>query len=224
MRRIAALSVLRQRSEPFRSSCRFGSVRVMASRALVDWQTDACAAFDEIENAHRAVGGTRPGRRFVTRQLNYAYVTLLAARFQGFARTLHSQTADEIALAGTHSVAYSVLLFESLTSGRLLDRQNAYPVAVAKDFERFGVDIWEQVDAMRSGNDERRKKLEALITWRNAIAHHDIDSKLSKGALDPTRINFDTCKAWRRALSVLSVGLDQAAADRCEELGIARPW
>lgn len=38
---------------------------------------------------------------------------------------------------------------------------------------------------MRSGNDERRKKLEALITWRNAIAHHDIDAKLNRGALEP---------------------------------------
>jgi hypothetical protein len=54
-----------------------------------------------------------------------------------------------------------------------------------KDFERCGLDIWEQVDAMRSGNDERRKKLEALITWRNAIAHHDIDAKLNRGALEP---------------------------------------
>lgn len=64
----------------------------MPSKALIDWQTGACAAFDEIEHAHRAVGGTKPGRRFVTQQLNYAYATLLAARFQGFARALHSQT------------------------------------------------------------------------------------------------------------------------------------
>jgi hypothetical protein len=195
----------------------------MASRALVEWQTDAYAAFDEIENAHRAVGDTRPGRRFVTQQLNYAYVNLLAARFQGFARALHTQTADETAAAGTHSFDYRVLLFESLTSGRFLDRQNAHPVAIAKDFERFGVDVWEQIDAMRSGNDERRKKLEALITWRNAIAHHDIDAKLNRGALDPVSINFDTCKGWRSALSVLAVGLDRAAAERCKELGIARP-
>lgn len=195
----------------------------MASRALLDWQTDAHAAFDEIEYAHRAVGGKRPGRRFVTQQINYAYVTPLAARFQGFARALHSQTADQIASA-THSPNYQVLLFESLTSGRLLDRQNAHPVAIAKDFERFGVDTWEQVDAMRPENDKRRKKLEALIRWRNAIAHHDIDSKLSKGALDPVRIDFNTCKTWRKALGVLAVGLDRTAADRCEELGIARPW
>lgn len=195
----------------------------MPSRALVDWQTDARAVFDGIENAHGAVGGTNPGKRFVTQQLNYAYVTLLAARFQGFARALHTQTADEIA-SGTHNFDYRVLLFESLTSGRSLDRQNAHPVSIAKDFERFGVDIWELMDAMRRGNSTRRKRLEALITWRNAIAHHDIDEKLSRGALDPVKINLDTCKSWRGSLNVLVVCLDRAAAGRCEELGILRPW
>ncbi len=195
----------------------------MPSRALVDWRTDACAAFDEIEHAHRAVGGTRPGRRFVTQQLNYAYVTLLAARFQGFARALHSQTADEIAL-GAHNLDYQLLLLESLTSSRLLDRRNAHPASIATDFERFGIDVWSKVDAMRKDGDERRKKLEALIMWRNAISHHDIDAKLSKGALDPLSINLDTCRSWRSALGVLAACLDRAAADRCEELGLARPW
>ncbi|MGA9314060.1 MAG: hypothetical protein WBV77_05450, partial [Solirubrobacteraceae bacterium] len=52
----------------------------------------------EIENAHKAVGGTKPGRRFLTQQLNYAYTMLLPARFPGFARALHAQSADAIAL------------------------------------------------------------------------------------------------------------------------------
>jgi hypothetical protein len=55
----------------------------MASRSLEEWQSSASTAFDEIESAHRAVGGTKPGRRFVPQQVNHAYVTLLAARFQG---------------------------------------------------------------------------------------------------------------------------------------------
>jgi hypothetical protein len=64
------------------------------------WRTDAWPAFDEIENAHKAVGGTKPCSRFVTRQLSYAYTMLLAARFQGFARALHAQTADAMAARG----------------------------------------------------------------------------------------------------------------------------
>lgn len=54
----------------------------------MNWRTDACAAFDETENAHKAVGGTKRGRRFLTQQLDYAYTMLLAARFQRFARAL----------------------------------------------------------------------------------------------------------------------------------------
>jgi hypothetical protein len=84
----------------------------MASESLKIWRTDAAAAFDEIENAHQAVGGTRRGRRFLTQQLNYAYTMLLAARFQGFARALHAQTAEVIAF-GAHNAAYMALLREN---------------------------------------------------------------------------------------------------------------
>jgi hypothetical protein len=195
----------------------------VASTSLQDWQTDAAAAFEEIENAHRAVGGTKPGRRFVTQQLNYAYVTLLAARFQGFARALHTQTADAIA-EGAHSQIFRVLLFDSLTHNRALDKQNAQPNSIAEDFDRFGLDIWKQVGEARKGNDERRKKLWALITWRNAIGHHDIDAKLAKGALNPVTINLSTCKSWRSALNVLAGSLDKVAADQCQALGLSRPW
>ena len=77
---------------------------------------------------------------------------------------------------------------------------------------------------MRSGNDERRRKLWALIAWRNAIAHHDIDEKLAKGALDPVKITLDACRGWRSALNVLATSLNTVAADRCETLGLPRPW
>jgi hypothetical protein len=159
----------------------------------------------------------------VTQQLNYAYVTLLAARFQGFARALHTQTADAIA-AGAHSTAYEVLLLESLTHNRSLDRHNAQPNAIAEDFDRFGLDVWARVDAARKDNDERRRKLWAVIAWRNAIAHHDIDAKLARGALDPVKISLGTCTSWRSALNVLAGSLDRVAAEQCEALGLPRPW
>ncbi len=162
----------------------------------MNWRTDACAAFDEIENAHKAVGGTKPGRRFLTQQLNYAYTMLLAARFQGFARALHAQTADAIAL-GARNATYAELLYGNLTNNTALERR---------------------------GNDERRKKLWALITWRNAIAHDDIDAKLAMGALEPVTISLSTCRSWRSALNILATSLDKVAADRCQALGLSRPW
>jgi hypothetical protein len=195
----------------------------MASRALREWQLDASAAFDEIENAHRAVGGVKPGRRFLTQQLNYAYTTLLAARFQGFIRALHTQTVDAIA-DGAHDAAYRRLLRESLAWGRALDRHNAQPNSIEDDFSRFGLNVWSQVDRERSGNDERRKKLWALITWRNAIAHDDIDIKLTRGALDPVTVSLGTCRTWRSTLNVLATSLDKVAADHCQTLGLPRPW
>jgi hypothetical protein len=195
----------------------------MASKSLMDWRTDAWAAFDEIENAHRAVGGAKPGRRFLTQQINYSYTMLLAARFQGFVRALHTQTANAIA-RGAHNPIYRELMSEYLTHDRALERHNAQPNSIAEDFERFGIDIWAEVDRERSENDARRKKLWALVTWRNAIAHDDIDVKLARCALEPVTISLDTCRSWRSALNVLATSLDNVAADRCQRLGLQRPW
>jgi len=195
----------------------------MASKSLMAWRTDACSAFDELENAHRAVGGVKPGRRFLTQQLNYSYTTLLSARFQGFVRALHTQTLDVIA-DGTHNETYRTLLRESLAQSRALDRHNAQPNSIEDDFSRFGLDIWSHVDRERSGNDERRKKLWALITWRNAIAHDEIDAKLARGALNPVTVSLGTCRSWRSALNVLSASLDKVTADHCQTLGLPRPW
>ena len=189
----------------------------------MEWRTDAWAAFDEIEHAHRAVGGVKPGRRFLTQQLNYAYTMLLAARFQGFVRALQIQTAEAIAL-GAHNATYGELLRENLTSNRALERHNAQPNSISEDFGRFGLDVWTEVDGERKGNDERRKKLWALITWRNAIAHDDIDARRAKGALAPMTISLGTCRSWRSSLSVLAVSLDKVAGDHCKALGVSSPW
>ncbi len=195
----------------------------MASRPLTVWRADASAAFEEIEKAHKAVGGAKPGGRLLTQQLNYAYTMLLAARFQGFARSLQAQTAYAIA-RGAHTPDYAEMLRENLTSNRALQRHNAQPNSIKEDFARFGLDIWSRVDEERRGNDERRKKLWALITWRNAIAHDEIQAKLASSALEPVTISLGTCRGWRSALSILATSLDKVAADHCQTLGLPRPW
>ncbi len=67
-------------------------------------------------------------------------------------------------------------------------------------------------------------RLWALITWRNAIAHDDIDAKLARSALEPLTISLSTCRGWRSTLNVLATSLDKVVADRCQTLGISRPW
>jgi len=126
--------------------------------------------------------------------------------------------------AGAHSTNYELLLLESLTHNRALDRHNAQPNAIAEDFDRFGLDVWAKVDMARKDNDKRRKKLWAVIAWRNAIAHDDIDAKLGKSALDPVKVNLGTCRHRRSTLNVLAGSLDRVAADQCEALGLPRPW
>jgi hypothetical protein len=57
----------------------------MSSKALQRWQEEQRTKLDQVENAHRAIGGTRPGRRYLT-QINHAYIVMLAAQWQDFCR------------------------------------------------------------------------------------------------------------------------------------------
>src|SRR5580704_12662662 len=68
----------------------------MPSLALQDWLAWRAATLDEIEHAHRSVGGTGPGRRFLTQQINQAYAVLLSSQLQGFCRDLHMESADHL--------------------------------------------------------------------------------------------------------------------------------
>lgn len=193
----------------------------MASRALVEWDGAARDAIDELRNAHRQVGGTGPGRRRLTQQINYAYVTLLAARFQGFARALHSQTAAVLA-QGVTDATLAILFQESLTRNRKVDRGNATVGNVADDFARFGFDLWQAVDAAHPWNADRRQQFARLMKWRNAIVHDEIDRRLP--TLEPKRINLDVCRDWHRKLDNLAKSMDRVLADQCEAVGRPRPW
>ena len=62
-------------------------------------------ALDEIEAAHASVGGTGPGRRYATQQINQAYAVLLASQFQGYCRDLHTESVAH--LMDFHSAAYT---------------------------------------------------------------------------------------------------------------------
>src|SRR5579884_2178893 len=61
------------------------------SAAFQEWSTVRAASLDEVENAHRSVGGTGPGRRYATQQINQAYAVLLSSQFQAFCRDLHTE-------------------------------------------------------------------------------------------------------------------------------------
>lgn len=66
----------------------------MTSASLQHWINERIPALDELESAHRSVGGSGPGRRYATQQINQAYAVLLSSQFQGYCRDLHSECVD----------------------------------------------------------------------------------------------------------------------------------
>lgn len=68
----------------------------MPSRALSRWNTAAKGRLDEVEQAHRAVGGGGLGHRIATLQIDHAYAVLLSSHVQGFCRDLRSQVIDHL--------------------------------------------------------------------------------------------------------------------------------
>src|SRR5262245_32662023 len=110
----------------------------MPSNALTRWISTRAAALDEIEAAHRAVGGIGPWRRVATQQLNYAYAVLLSSQFQGFCRDIHSEAVEHLArtLVAASFRADFVVQF---SLNRQIDRGNPTPGSLGADFNRLGI-------------------------------------------------------------------------------------
>lgn len=178
----------------------------MPSLAFQHWATVRVAALDEIENAHQSVGGTGPGRRTATQQINQAYAVLLSAQFQAFCRDLHVETADHL-VATIADLDLRVLFHVSLLSNRKLDRGNPNVGNIGADFGRFRLQFWPCVDAQRAQNPQRRELLEALNEWRNAIAHQDFAPGMLKGGR--AALPLAQVQAWRKACEMLARSFDE---------------
>src|SRR5437588_3715359 len=110
----------------------------MPSVALLRWSADRNDELDELEAAHTSVGGTGPGRRYATQQINRAYAVLLASQFQGFCRDLHTEAVDLLVLV-IPPVGFRVAMREELLGNRQLDRGNAHQGSIGGDFGRLGI-------------------------------------------------------------------------------------
>jgi hypothetical protein len=192
----------------------------MPSPALTAWSTSSAAALSQLQTAHRSMGGTRAGRRTNTLQLNYAYVLLLCAHFQAYCRGLHSNAAQLLVEAIDPGIG--AVLDANLSFRRQLDSGNAQPAAIGVDFNRFELEFWAVVEAADARNAARRRKLETLNAWRNAIAHHDIDSR--RASLHPREVTLAACNTWHSALDGLAKSFDRALAGHLATLVGARPW
>ena len=191
----------------------------MSSASLRRWQNDRAGELDQLAQAHAAVGGTGPGRRWATRQVNYAYATLLSSHFQGFCRDLHTESVDHIVSAVSPAIIRNVLWVE-FTLSRQLDKGNPNPGNIGSDFNRLGLSFWSDVQSEDSRNEERQSKLEHLAAWRNAIAHQDFDPS----NLAPATLTLPTVRRWRRALNALAVSFDRVMARHIHSITGSSPW
>jgi hypothetical protein len=193
----------------------------MPSVAYRRWRTVRALALDEIEQAHTAVGGTGPGRRYATLQVNQAYAVLLASQFQGFCRDLHSECVDHLVVILAPPPTLEPLVRDEFLRGRQLDQRNAQPASIGADFVRLGLDFWADVAAYRPGSTARKAALDQLNAWRNAIAHQSFDPSKLGGT---TTLRLIQVKRWRGACLYLARCFDEVMRQHLQHLTAVQPW
>jgi hypothetical protein len=177
---------------------------------------------DQVEAAHAGLGGTGPGRRHTTQQINRAYVVLLASQFQGFCRDLHSECVNCL-VAPITLVDLREAVKADWTTNRQLDKGNAHQGTIAGDFGRLGVErFWSKVDAVNAGNRQRRQILDLMNSWRNAIAHQDFTDLTALGG--STVLRLKTVRRWRRTCRRLAQGIDLVMRTHIQAVTGVFPW
>jgi hypothetical protein len=168
---------------------------------------DAGAALDRMEHAHHAVGGSSPGRRYATQQINQSYLVMLSSHFQQFCRDLHTEAVDHL-LRGVDPALLPIVQ-AALTSERKLDRGNLTPGNLGSDFGRLGMTFWPSVNALHRGNAARGRRLELMGYWRNAIAHQDCVGN-ARHLSGRTEIAVADVRQFRSACGALASSFDRA--------------
>lgn len=191
----------------------------MPSASYRRWTTTRAKELDEVEQAHAAIGGTGPGRRTTTQQVNRAYAVLLASQFQGFCRDLHTESVDALTRSVTPTALQAVLRDE-LTRHRSLDRGNAHAGTIGADFGRLGLPFWATAIARDPRNDARKDAIDQMNEWRNMIVHQDF-SRL-KGARD--RLLLREVRGWRESCNQLARSFDTVIRSHLTDLTGSPPW
>ncbi len=192
----------------------------MPSKALTQWRDASSLALDEIEAAHKKVGGPKPGRRFATQRLTHAYALLLASQFQHFCRSLHSEAYFWILAEQKLPPTIETTLHVAATTGRLLDSKNATRETIGRDFRVLVLKFWDEVGTHDAHAKTRLEKLDLLNEWRNAIAHHDFTKKNASSE----RLWLREVQEWRRACNGLAKSMDATVSAALVQLVGKAPW
>jgi hypothetical protein len=189
----------------------------MPSVSLQTWQSVRKTSLNEIEEAHRSIGGSGPGRRYATQQINQAYAVMLAGQFQGFCRDLHSESVWHLSVA-IRPVSMQGVILDEFVLDRKLDRGNPTPGNIGADFNRLGLAFWKEVAGSDRHASTRRNKLEHLCRWRNAIAHQDFV------ALGQSSLGLKEVRDWRDACDQLATRFDRILYLHLRSVTGNSPW
>jgi hypothetical protein len=196
----------------------------MPSNALRQWQTVQAGELDGLEDAHRTMGGSAPGRRWRLQHLNDAYIVLLAAYFQSFCRNLHTEAARAFASVA-QPAAVRTAFVAAMESDRRLDRGNASVENIRSDFAKLGMQLWHLVESLDARNRARRIRLNQLLAWRNAIAHQDFRfNGAVQAGLAGTDRRLMWIRRWRSTCNELAADFDATVRDYIGGKIGTTPW
>jgi hypothetical protein len=200
-------------------------VRSMASKALTRWHGARAARLDDLDASHRLVRIPSRGRLRRGTALNDARILRLAAEFQGFTRDLHDEACEVFAQwSAPMNEHASGLIQEGLCLSRDVDRGNAHPGSLGKDFSRFGIDLWARMKIRDPLTPSHSGSLDQLNRARNAIAHAD-SNKLARLRSSGIPLVASTIRRWRHDLDALAVNMDREVGVQLGLIfGRSSPW
>ncbi len=147
-------------------------------------------------------------------------MVLLASQFQGFCRDLHDECIHHLARA-MPSADLKRIVREEFELHRRLDAGNPNTGNIGADYNRLGLIFWTAVEADHARNSDRRAALDALIQWRNAIAHQNFDPAKLGGR---STILLHEVRAWRSACDGLAWSFDRVMWTYLHGLTGTAPW
>jgi hypothetical protein len=106
------------------------------------------------------------------------------------------------------------------TRDRKLDKGNANPGNLGNDFNRLGLEFWDEVKTLNAKNSARNRALEMLNEWRNAIAHQHFDP----AKLGSSKLGLAQVRRWRKTCNRLARAFDLVMRNHIRSQTGSSPW
>jgi hypothetical protein len=165
------------------------------------------------------------GGQWRSEQVYGMLASRLATEFQGYAVALHDAAADYfVAIVAPGNRQVAIVLRERMTQARALNRGNATPDALTRDFSRIGLTLWPALQSADPHAASWQIELQKLVETRNAVVHADDAALLSLRA-QGYPLTTAKVRDWQQTLDRLTGTMDDVVSDYLSALlGVARPW